>query len=79
MNYVLTLELWTVTISVIIIMDYEFWIKIVIINYISSNQPFQFTPILSNSANIGKNLKVVKGASDEWTKWTSGQDACEKG
>ena len=45
-----------------------------IINYISSNQPFQFTPILSNSANIGKNLKVFKEVSgrvkqvDKWTR-----------
>ena len=66
-------------------MNYEFWIKIVIINYISSNQPFQFTPILSNSANIGKNLKVFKEVSgrvkqvDKLNKWTSGQDVCDKG
>ncbi len=32
-------------------------------NYVSSHQPFQFFPILSNSANIGKNLKVYKGVS----------------
>ena len=49
-------------------MDYELWIKIVIINYISSNQPFQFTPILSNSANIGKNLKVFKEVSGQVDK-----------
>ena len=51
-------------------MDYE----LLIMNYVSSHQPFQFFPILSNSANIGKNLKVVKGESrrvkqvDEWTR-----------
>lgn len=63
------------------IMDYELCVK-----------PSTF-PILSNSVNIGKNLKVYKGVSgrvnkvDEWTreqvdelnKWTGGQDACEKG
>jgi|GEM_PF-4014977 hypothetical protein len=40
-------------------MDYE----LLIMNYVSSHQPFQFFPILSNSANIGKNLKVYKGVS----------------
>ena len=28
---------------------------------------------------LAKRKRVNKGQVDEWTKWTSGQDACEKG